>query len=122
MQLLSQVRGRMHCSPPGSSVPGQCGVGAGWQAHPVTHCPGPTWGGTLWLKAQHEGALPPPCIVRKDPRVPHIAQLVKNPFAVQGTSVQFLGREDLLEMAEVAESKNLQRRLSQYPGGKLIRD
>ena len=26
---------------------------------------------TLWLKAQHEGALPPPCIVRKDPRVPH---------------------------------------------------
>ena len=23
---------------------------------------------TLWLKAQHEGALPPPCIVRKDPR------------------------------------------------------
>ena len=24
--------------------------------------------------------------------------------------------------AEVAESKNLQRRLSQYPGGKLIRD
>ena len=26
---------------------------------------------TLWVKAQHEGALPPPCIVRKDPRVPH---------------------------------------------------
>ena len=24
---------------------------------------------TLWVKAQHEGALPPPCIVRKDPRV-----------------------------------------------------
>ena len=23
---------------------------------------------TLWVKAQHEGALPPPCIVRKDPR------------------------------------------------------
>ena len=23
----------------------------------------------LWVKAQHEGALPPPCIVRKDPRV-----------------------------------------------------
>lgn len=22
-----------------------CGVGAGWQAHPVTPCPGPTWGG-----------------------------------------------------------------------------
>ena len=29
---------------------------------------------TLWLKAQHEGALPPPCIVRKDPRVPHTAR------------------------------------------------
>ena len=28
---------------------------------------------TLWVKAQHEGALPPPCIVRKDPRVPHTA-------------------------------------------------
>ena len=28
----------------------------------------------LWLKAQHEGALPPPCIVRKDPRVPHTAR------------------------------------------------
>ena len=22
----------------------------------------------MWGKAQHEGALPPPCIVRKDPR------------------------------------------------------
>ena len=29
---------------------------------------------TLWVKAQHEGALPPPCIVRKDPRVPHTAR------------------------------------------------
>ena len=26
-----------------------------------------------------------------------VAQLVKNPLAAQGTSVQFLGREDLLE-------------------------
>ena len=26
------------------------------------------------VKAQHEGALPPPCIVRKDPRVPHTAR------------------------------------------------
>ena len=31
-------------------------------------------GTTLWLKAQHEGALPTPCIVRKDPRVPHTAR------------------------------------------------
>ena len=29
---------------------------------------------TLWVKAQHDGALPPPCIVRKDPRVPHTAR------------------------------------------------
>ena len=29
---------------------------------------------TLWVKAPHEGALPPPCIVRKDPRVPHTAR------------------------------------------------
>ena len=32
------------------------------------------WKFTLWVKAQHEGALPPPCIVRKDPRVPHTAR------------------------------------------------
>ena len=32
---------------------------------------GRTESDTLWVKAQHEGALPPPCIVRKDPRVPH---------------------------------------------------
>ena len=29
---------------------------------------------TLWVKAQHEGTLPPPCIVRNDPRVPHTAR------------------------------------------------
>ena len=28
----------------------------------------------ILMKAQHEGALPPPCIVRKDPRVPHTAR------------------------------------------------
>ena len=33
--------------------------------------PDPSSKATLWVKAQHEGALPPPCIVRKDPRVPH---------------------------------------------------
>ena len=31
---------------------------------------------TLWMKAQHEGALPPPGIVRKDPRVPHTSRKV----------------------------------------------
>ena len=27
--------------------------------------PDPSSKATLWVKAQHEGALPPPCIVRK---------------------------------------------------------
>ena len=36
--------------------------------------PDPSSKATLWGKAQHEGALPPPCIVRKDPRVPHTAR------------------------------------------------
>ena len=30
--------------------------------------PDPASKATLWVKAQHEGALPPPGIVRKDPR------------------------------------------------------
>ena len=36
--------------------------------------PDPSSKSTLWVKAQHEGALPPPCFVRKDPRVPHTAR------------------------------------------------
>ena len=36
--------------------------------------PDPSSKATPWVKAQHEGALPPPCIVRKDPRVPHTAR------------------------------------------------
>ena len=36
--------------------------------------PDPSSKATLWVKAQHEGALPPPCIVHKDPRVPHTAR------------------------------------------------
>ena len=39
-----------------------------------TRCPDTSSKATLWVKAQHEGALPPPCIVRKDPRVPHTAR------------------------------------------------
>ena len=31
---------------------------------------------TLWMKVQHEGALTPPCIVRKRPQVTHTAQQV----------------------------------------------
>ena len=37
-------------------------------------CPDTSSKATLWMKSQHEGALPPPCIVRKDPRVPHTAR------------------------------------------------
>ena len=28
----------------------------------------------MWMKAQHEGALTPLCIIRKNPQVPHTAQ------------------------------------------------
>ena len=31
---------------------------------------------TLWMKAQHEGALTPPCIVRKNPQVIHTRRQV----------------------------------------------
>ena len=34
---------------------------------------------TLWMKAQHEGALTPLCIVRKNPQLPHTAQQVACP-------------------------------------------
>ena len=54
-------------------------VAAVFQAHSAvglrrTRGPDPSSKATLWVKAQHEGALPPPCIVRKDPRVPHTAR------------------------------------------------
>ena len=39
-----------------------------------TQGPDPSSKATLWVKAQHEGALPAPCIVCKDPRVPHTAR------------------------------------------------
>ena len=41
-----------------------------------TRCPDTSSKATLWVKAQHEGALPAPGIVRKDPRVPHTARHV----------------------------------------------
>ena len=55
---------------------------------------------TLWVKAQHEGALPPPCIVRKDPQVPHTARQVachslnnlRCVSAVRETSAQALSK------------------------------
>ena len=36
-----------------------------------TRCPDISSKATLWVKAQHEGALTPPCIVRKHTQVPH---------------------------------------------------
>ena len=45
--------------------------GAWWAAvHGVvqrTRCPDTSLKATLWMKAQHEGALTPLCIVRKNP-------------------------------------------------------
>ena len=31
---------------------------------------------TMWMKAHHEGVLTPPCIIRKNPQVPHTARQV----------------------------------------------
>ena len=41
-----------------------------------TRCPHTTSKATLWMKAHHEGALTPPCIVWKKPQVPHTARQV----------------------------------------------
>ena len=43
------------------------------EKNPMTY---PSTKATLWVKAQHEGALTPPCIVRKNPQVPNTAQQV----------------------------------------------
>ena len=43
---------------------------------PMAPGDGPSSKATLWVKAQHEGALTPPCIVRKRPQVTHTAQQV----------------------------------------------
>ena len=41
-----------------------------------------------WVKAQHEGALPPPCIVRKDPRAQGPSSLVEEPLEGAGPLAQ----------------------------------
>ena len=41
-----------------------------------TLCPENSSKETIWMKAQHEGALTRSCIVRKNPQVPHTAQQV----------------------------------------------
>ena len=39
---------------------------------PWRRVPEPSSKATLWVKAQHEGALTPPCIVWKNPQVPKL--------------------------------------------------
>ena len=39
-----------------------------------TRGPDPSSKATLWVKAQHEGALPPPCIIQKNPQGLHTAR------------------------------------------------
>ena len=41
-----------------------------------TRCTDTSSRATLWMKAQHEGALTPSCIVWKHPQVPHTARQV----------------------------------------------
>ena len=41
-----------------------------------TQCPDTSSIATLRMKAQHIGALTPPCIIRKNPQVPHTARQV----------------------------------------------
>ena len=41
------------------------------------------------MKAQHEGALPPPCIVRKDPRVPSLS-ITNSRSSLRLTSIESL--------------------------------
>ena len=43
------------------------------EKNPMTY---PSSKATLWVKARHEGALTPLCIVRENPQVPHTAQQV----------------------------------------------
>ena len=47
--------------------PGLCKLPKPPASRALCH-PDPSSKATLWVKAQHEGALPPPCIARKDPR------------------------------------------------------
>ena len=60
------------CSSPGENARSWEALGEASQGQSSLSAgrgPDPTSKATLWVKAQHEGALPPPCIVRKDPRV-----------------------------------------------------
>ena len=49
------------------------------------------------MKAQHEGALTPPCIIRKNPQVPHSAQQVATPSSVLAWRIPGTGVEKTLE-------------------------
>ena len=41
-----------------------------------TSCPDTSSNATLWMKSQYEGALTPPCIIRKNPQIPNTARQV----------------------------------------------
>ena len=70
--------------------------------------PGPLFEGNPVGKAQHEGALPPPCIVRKDPRVARLWTLRGRGYVRM--RVQSLGREDPLEKGMATHSSILAKR------------
>ena len=67
-----------------------------WGFSPEARRPDPSSKATLWVKAQHEGALPPPCIVRKDPlgrkppRVPQLEETPEMPPSSRGEGLLFL--------------------------------
>ena len=54
------------------------------------------------LGGRHTARMRPCCI-----RLSQMAQLVKNPPAMQETLVRFLGQEDPLEKGQAAHSSNL---------------
>ena len=58
---------------PGDLPPTHAGDCVLWRATSVAYMSSKA---TLWMKAQHKGALRPSCIVRKNRQVPHTAQQV----------------------------------------------
>ena len=47
-----------------------------WSSLHKNPCPDTSSKATLWMKSQHEGALTTPCIIWKNPQVPHTARQV----------------------------------------------
>ena len=89
-----------------------------------TRCTDTSSNATLWMKAQHEGALTPSCILRKKPKVPLTARLmvcypVNNsrgkwsslPQTRRGLTL----RSQLCRDPEVGESESETERKSEIP-------